>query len=176
VSLHGHHNLRVPHQPHHSDTICDLDWTTTPDLQSILAIGFADRVEFLCEKRMDYAVLETAWETLYVLSVNTSVEVDCRNTNVTSDRIDSRLQPDTASYQRFNMACRRFVCRWRPQWNLCLPSRQFRNGPRSRSCAINEPLPRGSAAKRTSGRLSPAEHWPVPALECVRWGWIISHT
>ncbi len=45
----------------------DLDWTTTPDLQSILAVGFEDRVELLCEQRMDYASLETAWETLYVL-------------------------------------------------------------------------------------------------------------
>lgn len=53
-----------------SDPITDLDWTTTPDLQSILAIGFSDRIELCCEKRMDYANMETAWQTLHVISVS----------------------------------------------------------------------------------------------------------
>lgn len=37
-----------------ADRIQDLDWTATPDGQSILAVGFAHRVELLCQQRMTY--------------------------------------------------------------------------------------------------------------------------
>jgi hypothetical protein len=37
-----------------SDQINDLDWSSTPDGQSILAVGFAYRVEILCQQRMTY--------------------------------------------------------------------------------------------------------------------------
>ncbi|EMD42152.1 hypothetical protein CERSUDRAFT_110689 [Gelatoporia subvermispora B] len=36
------------------EPVNDLDWTSTPDGQSILAIGFAHRVELLCQQRMTY--------------------------------------------------------------------------------------------------------------------------
>ncbi|OSD03553.1 hypothetical protein PYCCODRAFT_1476945 [Trametes coccinea BRFM310] len=36
------------------DAINDLDWTATPDGQSILAVGFAHRVELLCQQRATY--------------------------------------------------------------------------------------------------------------------------
>ncbi|CED84427.1 RAVE (regulator of V-ATPase assembly) complex subunit RAV1/DMX protein, WD repeat superfamily [Phaffia rhodozyma] len=36
------------------DPVFDLDWTTTPDLQSVLAIGFATKVILLCEQRVSY--------------------------------------------------------------------------------------------------------------------------
>src|SRR5579863_4803068 len=37
-----------------SDQVHDLDWNSTPDGQSILAVGFARRVEILCQQRMTY--------------------------------------------------------------------------------------------------------------------------
>lgn len=42
------HGLRL------DDPIIDLDWTTTSELQSVLAIGFAHHVLLLCEQRMSY--------------------------------------------------------------------------------------------------------------------------
>jgi hypothetical protein len=37
-----------------SDQVHDLDWSSTFDGQSILAVGFAYRVEILCQQRMTY--------------------------------------------------------------------------------------------------------------------------
>ncbi|KAI9513046.1 RAVE protein 1 C terminal-domain-containing protein [Russula earlei] len=37
-----------------SDQVHDLDWSSTPDGQSILAVGFTYHVEVLCEQRMTY--------------------------------------------------------------------------------------------------------------------------
>lgn len=44
-----------------SDPINDLDWSATPDTQSILAIGFAHRVEVLCQQRMTYFDETPGW-------------------------------------------------------------------------------------------------------------------
>ncbi|KAJ7099614.1 RAVE protein 1 C terminal-domain-containing protein [Mycena crocata] len=38
----------------YSDSINDLDWTSTPDTQSILAVGFLHHVELLCQQRSTY--------------------------------------------------------------------------------------------------------------------------
>lgn len=37
-----------------ASTINDLDWSSTPDGQSILAVGFAHHVDILCQQRMTY--------------------------------------------------------------------------------------------------------------------------
>ncbi|KAI0830734.1 WD repeat-containing protein [Trametes gibbosa] len=37
-----------------ADAITDLDWAATPDGQSLLAVGFAHRVELLCQQRATY--------------------------------------------------------------------------------------------------------------------------
>ncbi|KAF8222144.1 WD repeat-containing protein [Tricholoma matsutake] len=37
-----------------SESIRDLDWTSTPDAQSILAVGFLHHVALLCQQRMTY--------------------------------------------------------------------------------------------------------------------------
>lgn len=37
-----------------SDQVYDLDWSSTFDGQSILAVGYAYRVEILCQQRMTY--------------------------------------------------------------------------------------------------------------------------
>ncbi|TDL28114.1 hypothetical protein BD410DRAFT_870276 [Rickenella mellea] len=43
------------------DTVNDLDWTSTPDSQSILAVGFAHHFVLLCQQRMTYFDQEPAW-------------------------------------------------------------------------------------------------------------------
>lgn len=43
------------------DTIQDLDWTSTPDDQSILAVGFRFRVLLLAQMRYDYLNKGPAW-------------------------------------------------------------------------------------------------------------------
>jgi hypothetical protein len=47
----------------------DLDWTATPDGQSVLAVGYADRVELLCERRMTYFDEARAWTLCWTVAV-----------------------------------------------------------------------------------------------------------
>lgn len=44
-----------------SDSIQDLDWSSTPDEQSILAIGFSYKVTILAQMRYDYLNAGPAW-------------------------------------------------------------------------------------------------------------------
>lgn len=46
------------------DTIQDLDWTSTPDDQSILAVGFRFRVILLAQMRYDYLNKGPAWAAI----------------------------------------------------------------------------------------------------------------
>lgn len=46
------------------DKIQDLDWTSTPDDQSILAVGFRFRVLLLAQMRYDYLNKGPAWATI----------------------------------------------------------------------------------------------------------------
>jgi hypothetical protein len=48
-------------QDYVDDTICDLDWTSTPDDQSILAVGFQFKVVLLAQMRYDYLNKGPAW-------------------------------------------------------------------------------------------------------------------
>ncbi|GJE87639.1 RAVE protein 1 C terminal-domain-containing protein [Phanerochaete sordida] len=52
-----------------SDTILDLDWTATPDGQSILAVGFAHRVELLCQQRMTYFDDAPGWGSCWKIDL-----------------------------------------------------------------------------------------------------------
>ncbi|THH06398.1 hypothetical protein EW145_g4114 [Phellinidium pouzarii] len=47
-----------------NEAINDLDWTSTPDFQSILAVGFSQHVLLLCQQRMSYFSEEPAWGVL----------------------------------------------------------------------------------------------------------------
>lgn len=51
------------------DTIQDLDWTSTPDDQSILAVGFRHRVQLLAQMRFDYLNKGPAWATIREISI-----------------------------------------------------------------------------------------------------------
>lgn len=46
------------------DAIQDLDWTSTPDNQSILAVGFPHRLLLLSQLRYDYLSAGPAWATI----------------------------------------------------------------------------------------------------------------
>lgn len=52
-----------------SDPVNDLDWTATPDSQSILAVGFAHRVELLCQQRMTYFDETPGWGRCWTIDV-----------------------------------------------------------------------------------------------------------
>ncbi|KAK4101351.1 hypothetical protein N658DRAFT_471083 [Parathielavia hyrcaniae] len=50
-------------------TIRDLDWTSTPDSQSILAVGFPHRVLLLSQMRFDYLNQGPAWAPIRDISI-----------------------------------------------------------------------------------------------------------
>ncbi|KAI0375421.1 WD repeat-containing protein [Pilatotrama ljubarskyi] len=52
-----------------SDPINDLDWTATPDGQSILAVGFAHRVELLCQQRATYFDETPGWSVCWKIDM-----------------------------------------------------------------------------------------------------------
>lgn len=51
------------------NSIQDLDWTSTPDLQSILAVGFPSRVLLLAQMRFDYLNKGPAWAPIREISI-----------------------------------------------------------------------------------------------------------
>lgn len=51
------------------DAIQDLDWTSTPDAQSILAVGFQYRVLLLSQMRFDYLNKGAAWAPIREISI-----------------------------------------------------------------------------------------------------------
>ncbi|KAG6841953.1 hypothetical protein C0991_005133 [Blastosporella zonata] len=53
----------------YSERINDLDWTSTPDNQSILAVGFPRRVELLCQQRLTYFDEGPGWATCTTVEI-----------------------------------------------------------------------------------------------------------
>ncbi|WYZ37429.1 hypothetical protein EsH8_II_000935 [Colletotrichum jinshuiense] len=52
-----------------NNAIQDLDWTSTPDSQSILAVGFQSKVVLLCQMRFDYLNKGPAWAAVREISI-----------------------------------------------------------------------------------------------------------
>lgn len=52
-----------------SEPIHDLDWTSTPDMQSVLAVGFLHHVELLCQQRMTYFDEGPGWATCTIVEI-----------------------------------------------------------------------------------------------------------
>ncbi|KAJ3560471.1 hypothetical protein NP233_g10818 [Leucocoprinus birnbaumii] len=50
--------------------ILDLDWNSTPDMQSILAVGFAHHVELLCQQRMTYFDEGPGWALCFRVDIS----------------------------------------------------------------------------------------------------------
>lgn len=53
-----------------TDIIQDLDWTSTPDNQSILAVGFPHRVILLSQLRYDYLNSKPAWAAIHEVQIH----------------------------------------------------------------------------------------------------------
>ncbi|KAI0455993.1 RAVE protein 1 C terminal-domain-containing protein [Xylaria acuta] len=51
------------------NTVEDLDWASTPDMQSILAVGFPYRVVLLSQMRFDYLNKGAAWALIREISI-----------------------------------------------------------------------------------------------------------
>ncbi|KAI0156401.1 RAVE protein 1 C terminal-domain-containing protein [Xylariaceae sp. FL1272] len=51
------------------NTVQDLDWTSTPDMQSLLAVGFPYRVVILAQLRFDYLNKGPAWAPIREISI-----------------------------------------------------------------------------------------------------------
>ncbi|KAJ6621584.1 RAVE protein 1 C terminal-domain-containing protein [Mycena sp. CBHHK59/15] len=56
-----------------SDSINDLDWTSTPDTQSILAVGFLHHVELICQQRMTYFDEGPGWAKCWKVEIGTCI-------------------------------------------------------------------------------------------------------
>ncbi|KAI0316614.1 WD repeat-containing protein [Amylostereum chailletii] len=54
-----------------ADTVLDLDWSSTPDTQSILAVGYAHHVDILCQQRMTYFDEDPGWGLVKRISLGT---------------------------------------------------------------------------------------------------------
>jgi hypothetical protein len=50
-------------------SIQDLDWTSTPDAQAILAVGFQHRVILLSQMRFDYLNKGPAWAPIHEINI-----------------------------------------------------------------------------------------------------------
>ncbi|KAI0036631.1 WD repeat-containing protein [Vararia minispora EC-137] len=50
------------------DEVRDLDWSATPDGQSILAVGFARRIEVLCQQRATYFEEDPGWALVWQIN------------------------------------------------------------------------------------------------------------
>ncbi|THV05992.1 hypothetical protein K435DRAFT_834441 [Dendrothele bispora CBS 962.96] len=55
------------------ESINDLDWTSTPDMQSILAVGFLHRVELLCQRRMTYFDEGFGWTRCWRIDIGSFI-------------------------------------------------------------------------------------------------------
>ncbi|KAF9076123.1 RAVE protein 1 C terminal-domain-containing protein [Rhodocollybia butyracea] len=57
----------------YSQPINDLDWTSTPDMQSILAVGFLHHVELLCQQRMTYFDEDPGWSMCWKIDIGSFI-------------------------------------------------------------------------------------------------------
>lgn len=61
-----------------SESINDLDWTSTPDMQSILAVGFLHHVELLCQQRMTYFDDGPCWSMCWRIEIGGYALFSCQ--------------------------------------------------------------------------------------------------
>ncbi|KAF5385516.1 hypothetical protein D9757_005413 [Collybiopsis confluens] len=69
----------------YSQPINDLDWTSTPDMQSILAVGFLHHVELLCQQRKTYFDEGPGWSTCWKINIGRFAEVAAIHPALLSD-------------------------------------------------------------------------------------------
>lgn len=56
-----------------SEKVNDLDWSATPDGQSILAVGFARHVDVLAQQRMTYFDADPGWGVIRRIDITKCV-------------------------------------------------------------------------------------------------------
>ena len=61
--------------PSEDERVQDLDWTTTSDLQSVLAVGFPHQVVLICEQRMSYSEKGPGWAPFITINLDRYVAV-----------------------------------------------------------------------------------------------------
>jgi hypothetical protein len=61
--------LEYERQYDQSETVQDLDWTSTPDDQSVLAVGFPHKVVILAQIRYDYLDKGAAWSPIREINI-----------------------------------------------------------------------------------------------------------
>ncbi|KAF8349754.1 RAVE protein 1 C terminal-domain-containing protein [Amanita rubescens] len=57
----------------YDEKVNDLDWTSTPDQQSILAVGFLYHVDLLCQQRMTYFDPGPGWALCYKIEIGSII-------------------------------------------------------------------------------------------------------
>ncbi|KAG1784113.1 RAVE protein 1 C terminal-domain-containing protein [Suillus placidus] len=62
-----------------SEHINDLDWTSTPDNQSILAVGFTHHVELLCQQRKTYFNDDPTWAICWKVDIRNYISYPIRD-------------------------------------------------------------------------------------------------
>jgi len=53
-----------------AEQILDLDWSSSPDAQSILAVGYARHVDILCQQRMTYFDQGPGWASIHRIDIS----------------------------------------------------------------------------------------------------------
>ncbi|TFK56949.1 hypothetical protein OE88DRAFT_1743465 [Heliocybe sulcata] len=56
-----------------AEPVNDLDWTSTPDSQSVLAVGFSHSIEVLCQQRMSYFDEEPRWDRCWKIELSDTI-------------------------------------------------------------------------------------------------------
>ena len=107
------------------ETIRDLDWTATPDNQSILAVGFAHRIELLCQQRATYFDETPGWGICWKVDIGRYDRFSLARVALTEP-----LQHDTAPNQRLDMVGSRYSIGRR--WSL--PVHVRTKAPASNRC------------------------------------------
>lgn len=57
------------------EPILDLDWSSTPDMQSILAVGFERHIELLCQQRLTYFDEGPGWALCHKIEIDEYVNL-----------------------------------------------------------------------------------------------------
>ncbi|KAF7339596.1 WD repeat protein [Mycena sanguinolenta] len=63
----------------YGDSINDLDWSATPDSQSILAVGFLHHVELLCQQRSTYFDEGPGWTKCWTVEIGSFIPYQIRD-------------------------------------------------------------------------------------------------
>lgn len=81
----------------YSEPVLDLDWNSTPDMQSILAVGFARHVKLLCQQRMTYFDEGPGWILCHRVDISGYDSVSYHSFYLAHDIFFHRFTPYTIS-------------------------------------------------------------------------------